>query len=296
MKKTILVFGGSGLIGYNIVKGFSNAGHDVVFTFYKNAVSLKNGFNLDITQKEQTVDFIQKINPDIIINSVALAGVDLAEKNHNLADTVTVESSKNIIDGCKIIKSKLVYVSTTYVFDGKKSVFREEDTSNPQSYYGITKLRAEQLIQNSNLKYLILRTDQPYYWIKNWQRTNSVIRVLDTLRSNSILNEVIDWYNVPTYVPDFVNAAKTLLDNDENGIFHVTGSDFINRYNWSLMVAEIFHLNKKLINPITANELSISVKRDNINASNEKLYKRTGIKMKGVREGLLDMFACESVN
>jgi len=289
MNKKILVIGGSGLIGYNLVKEFINEKEDIRFTYYKNKIQLKNNHELDSSIEEDTIELISKINPDIIIQTVALAGVDLAEKNHELADQITVKSTKNIIQGCKQTKSKLIYVSTTYVFDGKKKIFHENDIPTPKSYYGITKLQAEKEIQNSNLKYLILRTDQPYFWIEKGQRMNSVIRVLQTLKKKSILNEITDWYNVPTYVPDFVNATKILMNNNEEGIFHITGSDFVNRYNWSLKVAEIFGLNKKFINPITSDKLSLAIKRDNINVSNEKIQKKTGIKMRGIEEGLLDM-------
>jgi dTDP-4-dehydrorhamnose reductase len=289
MSKRILIIGGSGLIGYNLVKEFTKDKNDVEFTYFENKVPLKNNHKLNSTIKNDTIEFICKINPDIVIQTVALAGVDLAEKNHDLANQVTVDSTENIIQGCKSCKSKLVYVSTTYVFDGEKEIFEENDKPNPKSYYGITKLRAEKLIQNSNIKYLILRTDQPYFWIEKWQRINSVVRVLNTLKTNSVLNEITDWFNLPTYVPDFVKATKTLVNNNENGVFHITGPDFINRYTWSLKVAELFGLNKKLINPITANKLSLSVQRKNINVSNKKLYNKTGIKMRSVNEGLLDM-------
>ena len=289
MSKRILIIGGSGLIGYNLVKEFTKDKNDVEFTYFENKVPLKNNHKLNSTIKNDTIEFICKINPDIVIQTVALAGVDLAEKNHDLANQVTVDSTENIIQGCKNCKSKLVYVSTTYVFDGEKEIFEENDKPNPKSYYGITKLRAEKLIQNSNIKHLILRTDQPYFWIEKWQRINSVIRVLNTLKTNSVLNEITDWFNLPTYVPDFVKATKTLVNNNENGIFHITGPDFINRYTWSLKVAELFGLNKKLINPITANKLSLLVQRNNINVSNKKLYNKTGIKMRSVNEGLLDM-------
>jgi dTDP-4-dehydrorhamnose reductase len=290
MNKKILVIGGSGIIGYNLVKEFTNEGENVEFTYFKNQISLKNSHELDASLKDDTIEFICKINPDIIIQTVALAGVDLAEKNHKLADQITVNSTENIIQGCKLTKSKLVYVSTTYVFDGNKQIFKENDIPIPKSYYGITKLRAEKIIQNSNLKYLILRTDQPYFWIKKGQRMNSVIRVLNTLKNKSVLNEIIDWYNMPTYVPDFVKATKILINNDEEGIFHITGPDFVNRYTWSLKVAEIFGLDKKLINPIVSDKLSLAIKRDNINVNNEKIHMKTGIKMRGINEGLSDMF------
>ena len=136
---------------------------------------------------------------------------------------------------------------------------------------------------------MILRTDQPYCWNEKWQRTNSVIRVIDSLKKNQIFNEVIDWYNSPTYVPDFVIATKKLIQKDSEGIFHLVGSDFIDRYNWSLRVADIFHLKKELLKPINSSELKLPEKRNNIKLNNNKLFQETGYRMLGVEEGLKKM-------
>ena len=139
------------------------------------------------------------------------------------------------------------------------------------------------------MDFLILRTDALYCWIEKWQRVNSVLRVLDTLRNGKILNEVTDWYNTPTYVPDFVNAAEKLFKMNETGIFHVVGSEFINRYNWSVKVAEIFGLDKNLIKPIHSSTFNFPANRVNINLKNTKLITKTKINMKNIEEGTIEM-------
>lgn len=285
----ILVTGGSGFIGYNLVTHFMKLDNSVEFTYYKNEIPNLHGNRLDITDRTSTIELIEKTNPDIVIHTVALSAVDLAETDHSLADSVTVQGTNHIIEGCKITNSKLVYVSTTYVFDGTKEIFYEDDSPLSTTYYGITKYRAEELVKNSNLKYLILRTDQPYFWIEKWQKINSVIRVINTLKSGKILKEITDWYNLPTYVPDFVNATEKLIENNEKGIFHLTGSEYIDRFHWSLKVAEIFHLDKNLIIPINSNDLNLPAKRSNVNVSNKKIFEKTGIKMKDIQSGLLSM-------
>lgn len=285
----ILIIGGSGLIGYNIYKNFKSYFDETEFTYFKNKILDDNARYLDTTNFEQTREMIIKSNPDIVFQTSALAGVDLAETKHNLADSITVEGTKNIVESCNYTQSKIVYVSTTYVYGNKKKIFSEDDEPHPTSYYGFTKLKAENLIKNSGLPYLILRTDQPYSWTEKWHRDNSVTRTIKTLKSKNVLKEVKDWYNVPTYVPDFVDATKFLIENLEEGIFNVTGSDYIDRYNWALITANIFDLDKKLVKPIISDELSLPVKRDNTNVSNQKICKKTGINMRGIREGLSDM-------
>lgn len=285
----ILVIGGSGFLGYYIVQNLK-LHNDVEFTYYKHKIAELNGYNLDITNKKNTIALISKINPEIVIHTPALT-VDLCEADPKLADLVHVEGVHNVIDGSKLTSSKLVYLSTTYVFDGSKKKFVEDDMLNPGNYYGLSKSRGENLVKKSNLPFLIVRTDQPYYWKKKWHHTNSVLRVLDTLKEGKILREIKDWHSVPTYVPDFVKGLESLLALNKTGIFHLTGPDFISRYDWSLMVADVFGLNKKIIHPVSSSSLKLPAKRFNINVDNQKIYKETGVKMRGIKEGLIDMYS-----
>jgi dTDP-4-dehydrorhamnose reductase len=287
----ICIIGGSGVIGSKLVQGLIKDGHEIYFTFFQNKMSYpENGIKLDITDVESTKKFLSDLNPDIVIHTTALSNVDLCETNKILANKINIEGTKNIVEGCKITNSKLVYVSTSFVFDGKKQEYFEDDKPCPATYYGYTKLKGEELVKNSDVSYLILRIDQPYCWIESWQHTNSVLRVLKTLRSGKKLEEVVDWYNTPTYVPDFVNATSILLSKNLEGIFHIVGSNYLNRYDWALITAKKFHLNVDLIKSINSIKLELTVKRVNVNLKNQKLFKKTGIKMKGVKEGGIEMF------
>jgi len=117
----VLVLGGSGVIGSKLIKYFTDKGNDVEFTYLTNKMPLLKGNKLEITHKSSTIDLITRINPDVVIHTVALTNVDLCETNNTLADSINIDGTKNVIEGCKITKSKLVYVSTCFVFDGKKS-------------------------------------------------------------------------------------------------------------------------------------------------------------------------------
>ena len=291
----ILVIGGSGEIGSKIVDHFMKTDNELEFTYLTHDVPFHKGYHLDITQKDDTVKLITKINPDIVIHSSALANVDLCEANNSLADSINVNGTAHVIEGCKVVKGRLIYISTSFVFDGSKQQYTEDDMPSPSTYYGFTKYKGEELVKNCDLSYLILRTDQPYCWIEKWQRPNSVLRVLQTLRSGKVLKEITDWYNTPTYVPDFVRATQKLLENNAEGIFHLVGSEFINRYDWALKVADTFGLDKNLIEPITSNTLSLPAKRVNVNLGNKKLFQKTGIRMNNIQDGLNDMKRNENV-
>lgn len=292
----ILILGASGPIGHYLLRDLKSNGHHVVSTYFTNKIFEEIEYKLDITDLESTRNLIKNINPDIVIDTVALSGVDLAETNINLANKVTVQGTQNVIDVCKLTKSKMIYVSTTAVYGRGEKIYSEDDTPHPVNYYGVTKRAAEELVMKSRLDHLILRTDHPYDWVRKGQKVNSVIRTLETLRAGNILKEVVDWYSVPAYLPDFAIATRKLIENNETGIFHITGPDYLNRYEWSLKVAEIFGLQKELIVPIKSDELKLPAKRGNVNVSNEKLTRRTGFVMKGITEGLLDMYKKYQIN
>lgn len=285
----IFIVGGSGVIGSYFVKSFAKENSDITYTYYKNKAPYPKGINLDIQNRDDTIKTLKKFHPDHVIIANALTGVDLCETNPSLAESINVKGTRNIVDGCKMINSKLIFISTSAVFNGKKAEYSENDKPEPTGIYGLTKFQGEKIIQESNLPFLILRTDQPYCWKEKWQHTNSVIRVIENLEKNQQFKEVVDWYNTPTYVPDFVNATKELIQKDLEGIFHLVGSDFISRYDWSQKVADIFHLKKNLIKPIDSSELKLPVKRNNIKLNNAKLLQNTGYKMTGVEESLRKM-------
>ncbi len=286
----ILVIGGSGTIGSKIVRKFVENKNDVTYTYYENRLNVGIGHRLDIRKKDETIDLISKVKADVVIHTAALTNVDLCETDKKLADSINVTGTENVITGCQKINSKIVYISTSFVFNGEKNEYFEADEPSPVTYYGMTKLKGEELVKNSKLPFLILRTDQPYDWKEKWQHMNSVIRVLDNLLSDRIHKEVVDWYNTPTYIPDFVQATWKLLQNYEVGIYHLTGPEFISRYDWSLSIADVFGLNKDLIKPITSDSLNLPVKRVNINMNNNKIIKKTGIQMNSIKDGLLEMY------
>ncbi len=185
-----LIIGGSGMIGSHLAKACKSQGYETISTFFEKIPSSEHQFFLDITDREKTIQLISDQNPDIVFLASALTNVDLCEKNFEIAKLTNVTGTQNVIDGCKKTSSKLVYFSTSAVFDGKKIKYSESDETCPVNNYGITKVLSEELIKNSKLPFLIIRTDQPYGWNEKWQRTNSVLRIIDNLKNNNLFNEV----------------------------------------------------------------------------------------------------------
>lgn len=284
----VLVTGGTGVIGYKLVKFLVSSGDEVFYTFLSNGHDVSGALphKLDITDRETMIEFIRKLKPDVVIHTAALTKVDLCETNHQLADKINIEGTRNVVDACKQSGSKIVFISTSAVFDGKKDAYLEEDATNPQYYYGFTKAEGEKIVKNSGQDYLILRTDQPYCWVESWQHDNSVLRVLNKLNASEIIRDVVDWYNTPTFVDNFVEVTIQLMKKGKIGIYHVVGSDYLNRYEMAMKVATVFGKENTLVQPMNSGELKLPTKRVNVNLKTQKAQEDSGLKLMGFEEGL----------
>ena len=281
----VLVFGGSSVIGSRLV---SALGAD--YTYFNNKIPIKNGFKVDIRDKESTINLIKKLKPKLVVHAAAAPGMDICETDKKLAHGIHVNGTKNIVEGCKSINAKIVFPSTSAVFDGEKAVYIEKDETCPISYYGITKAEAEKIIIDSGLDFLITRMDHPYGWIYyDGQKKNTAVRVLEKLERGEVVEEIIDWYNNPTSVDNLSEVIKNLIGKNANGIYHTAGPDFVNRYDFAIKIAEVFNKDQNLIKKKTSDKLNLPAKRANCNLDSSRAEKKTGMKFLGIEDGLKEM-------
>lgn len=287
----ILITGGGGRIGFKLLKRLSMQENELISVSKTTSVNLAgtNSITLDLSNKNETIDLIKKASPDIILHTAALANVDMCETNKTLAYEQNVEVTKNLVEGARECNSKFVFVSSSFVFNGDGKIFTEGSEYSPINYYGKTKQLSEETVIDSNLDYLILRTDQPYGNIETWQKDDNVRRVLKKLNQNLNVTEPSDWYNNPTYLDDFTEATARLINKKTTGTFNAVGPEFINRYEWGLRIADIFERDKKLVTEVRSSSLNVSAKRPLANLSNKKIEMETGMKFSDTLDGLKRM-------
>lgn len=285
---TTLIIGGSGRLGNNLTRFLLKHNCEVHYTFntYPRLIPGSVRHKLNITDKGETDKLIKKLAPDLVIHASALTDLELCENNKKLADKVNVEGTENIVNACKETNSKIVYISTSNVFSGDKDIYYEDDIPNPSNYYAFTKLIGENIVSKSGLPFLILRTDQLYSWTDRIEEKTFVERVLDKLISNELVEVFIDWYNTPTFIPNFSYVAYTLVKQNKYGIYHVVGSDYINRYEWALEIADVFGYNKSFIRSTLSDKAGMKARRGNVHLSNGKVTSELGVKLLNIREGL----------
>ncbi|MGZ7159661.1 MAG: dTDP-4-dehydrorhamnose reductase [Methanobacterium sp.] len=281
--EVIFVTGGSGLLGSKFTRDCFN--YDIIRTF--NANPENKCISLDITDEKDTLNKIRSTNPDLVIHSAALTNVDFCEDHRREAFEINVKGTQNIVKACEKVGSKLIYVSTDFVFDGEKGMYEEGDKTNPLGYYALTKLQGEESVQNSVLDYAITRVSVLYGWHR---RSNFVTWVIDELNAGNEINVVTDQYNSPTLADNVTEAIIKIFEKDKEGVYHTSGSERINRFDFAKNIAEVFNLDKGLINPIKSNKFVQKAKRPKDSSlCVEKAEKDLKMKMLNTLEGLNEM-------
>ncbi|MBM4240669.1 MAG: dTDP-4-dehydrorhamnose reductase [Euryarchaeota archaeon] len=278
--KRLFITGGSGLLGSKFVNYKDN--YEIILTYHHNPY--ENSIKLDITSKKNVLKKITSINPDCVIHSAAFTNVDECEDQQKKAWNINVRGTENIVKACQETESKLIHISTDFVFDGKLGMYEEEDQANPLGYYALTKLKGEEVVQNSDLNYAIARVSVLYGWHK---RNNFVTWVIGELENNNDIKVVTDQYNSPTFADNAAYALLKIIEKNKNGIYHVAGNERINRFDFAKNIAKTFDLDTNLINPINSDELIQKATRPKDSSlCVEKAQKELGIKLLNTKEGL----------
>ncbi len=244
-----LVIGVSGQVGSELYKQLSIDPDNVVRGTYCNTNEKFSSYErLDICDRVAVKNLIQGMAPNFIFIPAALTHVDKCQNNPD-ANDINFKAIKNIVDASYFFKSKIIYYSTDYIFDGMSGPYSEFDLPNPINDYGKQKLSAEHYLLSNCPFLLIIRTHGVFG--PDAQRKNFAARVIDTLRKGKPMPAVIDEFGTPTYGPDLVKRSIELAQT-MNGVVHLTGSDFLSRYKFAHKIAEVFNLDGRLIEPISS--------------------------------------------
>jgi len=263
--KKILITGSNGLLGQNLVNELLKKDTYIIYGVSRGENRIKNierftYFNVDLTNKKEVSDLINKINPQFIIHTAAMTNVDTCQLNKEACDKINVKAVKYLVDLCELKDIHLIHLSTDFIFDGEKGYYKESDRPNPINYYGLSKLRSENIIKDSNIKYTILRTIL-VFGITIELKNNIVLWVKNSIENMQQINVVTDQLRMPTFVDDLVYACLYVVDNGVEGAFNVSSNTLLSIYDMAIEIANTFHLDKSYINPIPTSLLKQPAKR-----------------------------------
>lgn len=238
--KKVLLIGASGLLGSALKEELENLKYNVLTPTHTE---------LDITKDFMLDQYFIKNKPDIVINCAAYTNVNKAETESRLCNLINVIGTNNIVNACKITGSKLVYLSTEYVFDGKKqSPYVPNDETNPLNVYGYTKMLGENIVKDLEEHYII-RTS----WLYDNYGNGFPQKIINLANSHKEITVVNDQIGSPTYVKDLAKGITKIISTNNYGIYHLTNKGYCSFYDLANKVKELQNLDLT-ITPISSEE------------------------------------------
>jgi len=293
----VLVIGGGGQLGSKIIEKAKD-NFDVYATYMTREPSLDPSriYKVDKTDRGGIIHFFRKLKPNIVIDTAALHSVDYCETHKQEAWAVNVEGTKNVVEACSKNRAKMVFVSTDYVFDGTKGNYMEEEPVKPINYYGLTKLEAEKMIDQTSEDYIVARPSVIYSWVppdrsrlqsSSGKPLNFAMWLIQKLREKTPVKIVTDQYSSPTLADSLAETILRLSESDKVGIYHTAGKTRLSRYDFALKIAQKFGLDENLTSPITTDQLNQMAKRPMDSSLNvEKVERDLKTKMLIIDEAL----------
>lgn len=242
MHKRYLITGCKGQLGYDVVRELNKRG---IYDILNLDVD-----DMDITDREFVRKTILEYKPEYVIHCAAYTAVDKAEEDSIEAENINYKGTKNIADACEEIGSKMVYISTDYVFDGKVpsgfDSYDENMETNPLNVYGVTKRKGE-LAALRNPNTFILRTA----WMFGINGNNFIKTMLNLSEKYKELRVVDDQIGSPTYTVDLAKIICDMIETDKYGIYHVTNDGFC---SWAEFASYILKDTDTKVIPVTTEE------------------------------------------
>ncbi|WP_159722062.1 dTDP-4-dehydrorhamnose reductase [Enterococcus sp. CSURQ0835] len=277
----ILLTGGNGQLGTELRHLLDEKKMDYVST---------DAHDLDITDEAATMKYITELKPELIYHCAAYTAVDKAEdEGKELDEKINVDGTRNVANAAKAAGSTLVYISTDYVFDGKKKdgMYAVDDQTNPQNEYGRTKLLGEQAVQEIMEDYYIIRTS----WVFGIYGHNFIYTMQKLAETHDQLTVVNDQFGRPTWTRTLAEFMVYVIEKSAPfGVYHLSNE---NSCSWYEFAKEILKETNVKVLPVTSAEYPQKATRPQYSVMDLSKAENLGFKIPTWQEALAKFIALE---
>lgn len=263
----ILVTGANGLLGQKLVSLIVERNeHELIATgrgenrntLYQEKYTYAA---LDVADEASVQEVFDKYQPQVVIHTAAMTNVDQCEDEQEACWQLNVLAVEYLIKACAKYNCFLLHLSTDFIFDGADGPYDEDAVANPVSYYGESKLASESLLLNSNIQWAIARTVLVYGIAHDMSRSNIILWVKKSLEEGKEINVVNDQWRTPTLAEDLAVGCYLIATKKAEGIFNISGKDFLSPYDMAVKTANYFKLDKSNLNETDGSKFSQKAKR-----------------------------------
>lgn len=257
----VVVTGASGTLGWALCEALRDR-CDVVGTYMSHPCvpTRVMGVELDLSDTLAIGAALRPARPDIIIHAAAITDPDACEKDAQKAFRVNFEATHELAQIAARLGSRLVYVSTDLVFDGKKGNYGEEDSPCPLNIYGMSKLRGEEAALATCSSTLVLRSTLVYGFGSPASKT-FLGRMLDGLSAGRRMQLFTDQMRNPILVDDLATGIIRAIEGDLVGLYHLGGGEAASRYEFGRNVCRVFGFAEELLVPIRMDDVVLPARR-----------------------------------
>ncbi len=259
--KNILVTGSNGLLGQKLTDLYRKQGDRHLIATGKGPDRYPNasGYtyeSLDICDADEVARIFNKYRPDVVIHTAAMTNVDDCELDHASCDALNVHAVANLTRAAEAVHARLIHLSTDFIFNGKDGPYDEAAQPDPLSYYGHSKLIGEQTVQRECSRWAILRTVLVYGIVHDMSRSNIVLWAKQALAQGKPMKVVDDQWRTPTWAEDLAMGCYLAECHDAQGIYNISGADFMNIYQLVERVAAYYGLSMDHVERVSSSTLN----------------------------------------
>jgi dTDP-4-dehydrorhamnose reductase len=251
-RSKIMITGAAGLLGQALIPQFLHRYDVIAITHSSELENPPPGLKIekaDLSENAQVKRLLAEYSPEIILNAAGWVDVDGCEsdRKHALKSNYTIV--QNLVDEGKSKNSYIIQISTDYIFNGVDHPATIEDSPAPLNYYGKTKLMAEEYLIDRYARYLISRTCALVGY-PNKGQTNLLNYFYDGLKAGKTIEVPNDIYSNPIWVKNLAELLLEAVDKGLKGIVHLAGKDYLSRYEFAGIFADVYSFDRSLIKPV----------------------------------------------